>query len=45
MVIQSIAVVDSLDKDINQFVMRLKEWYSWHFPEMSQIIKEGAMYA
>lgn len=28
MVIQSIALLDQLDKDINTFGMRIREWYS-----------------
>lgn len=27
MVIQSIALLDQLDKDINRFGMRIREWY------------------
>jgi RNA processing factor Prp31 len=26
-------------------MMRLKEWYGWHFPEMAKIIPDGVMYA
>jgi len=37
MVIQSVALIDQLDKDINTLSMRLREWYSWHFPELSKI--------
>ena len=33
-IIQSIAILDTLDKDINTFAMRVREWYSWHFPEV-----------
>ena len=36
MVIQAIALLDTLDKDINTFVMRVREWYSWHFPSLSR---------
>ena len=36
MVIQAIALLDTLDKDVNTFVMRVREWYSWHFPELVQ---------
>ena len=32
MIIQSISLLDQLDKDLNTFAMRIKEWYSWHFP-------------
>ncbi|XP_046911820.2 nop56 ribonucleoprotein [Dermatophagoides farinae] len=45
MVIHSIGLVDQLDKDINTFSMRLKEWYSYHFPELSKIITDNHMYA
>jgi len=39
MIIQSIALLDQLDKDINTFAMRVREWYSWHFPELSKVIR------
>ncbi|KAH9424537.1 nop56 ribonucleoprotein [Dermatophagoides pteronyssinus] len=45
MVIQSIGLVDQLDKDINTFSMRLKEWYSYHYPELAKIITDNHMYA
>ena len=32
MIIQAIAMLDQLDKDLNTFAMRIREWYSWHFP-------------
>ena len=25
-------------------MMRLKEWYGWHFPEMAKIIADGIVY-
>ena len=36
MVIQSIALLDQLDKDINLFGMRIKEWYAYHYPELAK---------
>ena len=45
MVIQSIALLDQLDKDINTFAMRVKEWYSWHFPELKDVVKDNFQYA
>lgn len=45
MIIQSIALLDQLDKDINTFSMRIREWYSYHFPELVKIIPENYMYA
>jgi len=45
MIIQSIALVDQLDKDINTFAMRIREWYSYHFPELIKIVSDNYMYA
>ena len=45
MIIQSIALLDQLDKDINTFAMRIREWYSYHFPELIKIVPENALYA
>ena len=44
-IIQAIAVIESLDKNINTFAMRLKEWFSWHFPELARIITDNEIYA
>jgi nucleolar protein 56 len=45
MIIQSIALLDQLDKDINTFAMRVREWYSWHFPELYKVIPDNIQYA
>jgi len=45
MIIQSIAILDQLDKDINTFSMRCREWYSWHFPELSKIVADQKTFA
>ncbi|XP_065827841.1 nucleolar protein 56-like [Oscarella lobularis] len=45
MIIQSIALLDQLDKDINTFSMRMKEWYSYHFPELVKIVGDNQTYA
>jgi nucleolar protein 56 len=34
-----------MDKDINTFCMRLKEWFAWHFPEMTKIVNDNTIYA
>jgi nucleolar protein 56 len=44
-IIQSIAILDQLDKAINTFSMRVREWYSWHFPELVKIVSENQKYA
>ncbi|KAF5346908.1 hypothetical protein D9758_010135 [Tetrapyrgos nigripes] len=45
MVVQAIALLDDLDKEINIYAMRVKEWYGWHFPEMAKIIVDNVAYA
>ncbi|KAL6249522.1 Nucleolar protein 56 [Rhinocladiella similis] len=44
-IIQAIAILDQLDKAINTFSMRVREWYSWHFPELVKIVSENNKYA
>ncbi|KAL7752739.1 Nucleolar protein 56 [Sorochytrium milnesiophthora] len=44
MIIQAISMLDQLDKDINTFAMRVREWYSWHFPELVKIVNDNALY-
>ncbi|UZJ52381.1 hypothetical protein CBS101457_001701 [Exobasidium rhododendri] len=45
MVVQAIGLLDDLDKEINIYAMRVKEWYGWHFPEMGKIINDNLAYA
>ena len=45
MVIQAIALLDQLDKDLNTFTMRAREWYSWHFPELVKLVPDNYTYA
>ncbi|PVU86055.1 hypothetical protein BB559_006691 [Furculomyces boomerangus] len=45
MIIQAIALLDQLDKDINTFAMRTREWYSWHFPEVGKIVADNVQFA
>ena len=45
MIIQAIALLDTLDKDVNTFVMRVREWYSWHFPELVKIVNDNYLYS
>jgi nucleolar protein 56 len=44
-IIQTIALIEQMDKDINTFCMRLKEWFAWHFPEMTKIVNDNTIYA
>ncbi|OCL06186.1 Nop domain-containing protein, partial [Glonium stellatum] len=45
MIIQAIGLLDDLDKELNTYAMRTKEWYGWHFPEMAKIINDNLAYA
>jgi len=45
MIIQAIALLDQMDGDLNTFAMRVKEWYSYHFPELRIIVKDNYMFA
>lgn len=44
-IMNTIALLDNLDKFINTFAMRVKEWYAWHFPEMTKIVTDNIIYA
>jgi nucleolar protein 56 len=45
MIIQAIALLDQLDKDVNLFSMRIREWYGYHFPELVKLVPDNHQYA
>lgn len=45
MIIQAISLSDQLDKDLNTFSMRCREWYGWHFPELYKLVPDSHQYA
>ena len=45
MVIQAVSLLEDLDKELNNYAMRLREWYSWHFPELGKIVTDNCVYA
>ncbi|KAI6006442.1 Nop-domain-containing protein [Pisolithus marmoratus] len=45
MIIQAIALLDQLDKDVNLFAMRVREWYGYHFPELVKLVSDNYTYA
>ncbi|KAJ3208970.1 snoRNP complex protein nop56 [Entophlyctis luteolus] len=45
MIIQAINLLDQLDKDVNTFSMRVREWYGWHFPELVKVVNDNLLYA
>jgi nucleolar protein 58 len=38
-------LIDDLDKEINTYSMRAREWYGWHFPEINKIVPDNELYA
>jgi len=40
MIVQAIGLLDDLDKELNTYAMRVREWYGWHFPEMTKVRKK-----
>ena len=45
MIIQAVNLLEDLDKELNNYAMRLREWYGWHFPELGKIITDNVTYA
>ncbi|WP_338601684.1 C/D box methylation guide ribonucleoprotein complex aNOP56 subunit [Sulfolobus tengchongensis] len=43
--IQAVRAMDDIDKTINLFSERLREWYSIHFPELDKLIEDHEQYA
>lgn len=45
MIVQAVSLLSDLDKELNNYAMRLKEWYSWHFPELEKIVNDNETFA
>ena len=45
MIMQAVNLLEDLDKELNNYAMRLKEWYSWHFPELAKIVTDNITYS
>jgi|ERR1711973_489429 len=45
MIVQAISLLDDLDKELNNYVMRVREWYGWHFPELGKVVTDNLAYA
>lgn len=45
MIVQAVSLLDDLDKELNNYVMRCREWYGWHFPELGKIVADHQAYA
>ncbi len=44
-VAQAIQTIDDLDKTVNLFMSRIREWYGLHFPELSRLVEKHETYA
>lgn len=44
MIVQAISLLDDLDKELNNYIMRCREWYGWHFPELGKIVTDNLAY-
>jgi len=42
--IQAIRAIDDIDRTLNLFASRLREWYSIHFPELDDLVREHPVY-
>jgi nucleolar protein 56 len=45
MVVQAILSIDDLDKTINLFMSRIREWYGLHFPELGSLLEKHETFA
>lgn len=45
MIVQAISLLDDLDKELNNYMMRAREWYGWHFPELGKIVTDNLAFA
>lgn len=45
MIVQAIKMLDDVDKELNVYAMRTKEWYGWHFPELAKTLNDNLAYA
>jgi nucleolar protein 56 len=44
-VMQAILTIDDLDRTVNLFMGRIREWYGLHFPELDRLVEKHETYA
>jgi nucleolar protein 56 len=44
MVSQAVQALDDLDETFNLFTNRVKEWYGYHFPELTRLVSDASLY-
>ncbi|EAY11842.1 SnoRNA binding domain containing protein [Trichomonas vaginalis G3] len=45
MIVHSVNLLEELDKELNNYGMRVREWYGWHFPELKNVTSDNFIYA
>ena len=40
----SYSLLEQMEKNLNTFCMRVKEWYAWHFPELNALLPDNEAY-
>uniref|UniRef100_A0AC35TJZ3 Nop domain-containing protein n=1 Tax=Rhabditophanes sp. KR3021 TaxID=114890 RepID=A0AC35TJZ3_9BILA len=45
MIVQAVSLLDDLDKELNNYIMRAREWYGWHFPELGKMVQDHQAFA
>jgi len=45
LVTQGIQAIDDVDKTVNLFMGRIREWYGLHFPELDRLVEKHETYA
>lgn len=43
-IINSYSLLEQMEKNLNTFAMRVKEWYAWHFPELTRLLTDNETY-
>ncbi|XVE95601.1 hypothetical protein REPUB_Repub02eG0112700 [Reevesia pubescens] len=44
MIVQAISLFDDLNKELNTYAIRIREWYGWHFSELTKIVRDNIPY-
>jgi nucleolar protein 58 len=45
LVSHTLGLLDNLEKELNVYSTRLREWYGWHFPELARLVSRHQDYA
>lgn len=45
MIVNSVNLLEELDKEVNNYGMRVREWYGWHFPELRKVTADNLLFA